>query len=1010
MVSVEAAVEPRPLRERVLNLLEVVAEEQDASGWLKRLTEEAGGWCSTRDYVLAILAAQRAAMTKFGPVSIGEDAAQVFADLVAEALEDDCRPGEALEATSQGFAEIDRNGVVRKHNVALAQLVGRSSLAGECIFDWFGAVGAGDSAANDVTLANRVSRIWAVGGGAIRHRDVSFCGSDREVKLEVCIPTREDSGRAYLFVTETTVNRKAQEEVFAKAEFGVARFGRDGKMLFCNKYLADRLGGKPERLVGNSLGDLAFDRQAGRAAMDAELEKRRRGEPSIFVLKTQVDGAAPRSIRVAASPEFDEDGTTRIATLAFVRMIEPEQICRNIHERLAGIVDVYAAIETIHELIKPLVPHDMLTFSIFDDTGAWSMPLHTVPSPKQPWKTRWFPISTDLVQWTFDHLDPQYGTVHIPDIREFHEATFKSNPLAKDPTVRAIISGETLSSLSVPVFQGERLIASLSLMRACREFEMVEAAFVATMQLRETALNLSFQYHRQEQDFLDGLNRAVTELLAISGSSIAAKVDCARNAKVAELITRSLAEFYRWRAVEIFEVDRTHDAYVRLAACEWTDTGVSCTEPQDSVTPPKSVAAAYAKGEIQRYAPERDEPTSFASSHDWAQSAISLPLKVDGRVVWIINVEDDRLDAMNKQEETKLTAFVEHTQSALERLYTESLFGAVFTNASDIIFVVDENGRVYFANERAARVTGFRSPDELAGHPLAELLLNPSDATCLLGGPVREVRCAFRAPASALEKPRYALARAAALPNAFGLRVVYATELDMQSWHADVQVIEGAIAQAAQQSNKSMMYVFDMIRRLPESVPGLAAQKQRVEKHLSDVKLTYDRIRKHLPSDAERYEGVDLAALPFAVARTLAPGEEPDAWIELAAEAAPFTVIAAPDDVAFVVRSILDYLRRRKADVAPVRVALTTEAGGASATLTISAETGPPPPAPLDPFVAAFEAGAQMVTLASGALRRIVEEQHGGRFHYGRSAEGGTEIFTLTLPRTPDWRDYARAR
>jgi PAS domain-containing protein len=944
-------------------------------------------------------------MTKLEPLTVGEDPTQVFTDLVDEALEDDLRTNEALEATSQGFAEIDQDGVVRRHNVALAQLIGRSSLAGECIFDWFGAVGAGDSAAKDLTLTDRVSRLWAAGGGAIRHRDVALRSSDREVKLEVCIPTQERRVRAFLFVTETTVNRKVQEEVFAKAEFGVARFGRDGKMVFCNRYLADQLGGKPEHFVGHSLGDLAFDQQTGRAEMDAELEKRRRGEPSIFVLKTRVEGADPRYIRVAASPEFDEDGTTRIATLAFVRMIEPERICRDMHERLAGITDVRTAVETIHELIEPLVPHDMLTFSIFDDTGAWSMPLHTVPSPEQPWKTRWFPISADIVRWTFEHLDPQYGTVYIPDIKEFYEVTFKSNPLAHDPTVRAIISGETISMLSVPVFQGQRFVASLSLMRVCRKFEMVEAAFLAAMQLREIALNLSFQYRRQEQDFVDDLHRAVTELLAISGSGMAAKVDRTRNCKVAELITRSLAEFYRWRAVEIFEVDRSLNAYVRLAACEWTGLGVACTVSQDTITPPEHVAAACAKGEIQRYAPERDEPMSFASSHAWAQSGISLPLKVDGRVVWIINIEDDRVDAMNEQEEAKLTAFVEHTQSALERLYTESLFGAVFTNASDIIFVVDENDTVYFANERAASVTGFRSPDELAGRPFAELLLDSADATRLLGGPVRDVRCAFRAPASAQEQPRYALARVARLADAFGLRVVYATELDILSWHADVQVIEGAIAQAARQSNKAIMNVYDIVRGLPESVPGLAAQKQSVERHLAEVKLTYDRIRKYLPSDAERYQGVDLAALPFAIARTVAPDEEPDEWIELTTEAAPLTVKAAPDDIAFVVRSILDYLRRRKADAAPVRVALAAEAGGAGVTLTISADTGPPPPSLSDPFIAAFAAGAQMVTLASDALRRIVEEQHGGRFHYGWSIDGGTEIFSLTLPRTQNWRE-----
>lgn len=908
----------------------------------------------------------------------------------------------ALEATSQGFAELDGSGRVRWHNPSLGRLLGRSSLMGETVFAWFS---DGDQ------LTTRFENLASDGGGTIKHRRLTLECADRtrQVDVEICVAGRRGAITAYLLVRDASAHLEAQERAFAAADFGVVRTGPAGEIISCNQYIARRLGGQPKDVIGCRVRDLVADEE-DRALVDRELERRERGEASTFIVKARVQGAAPRHVRVAAFPEFDDDGTTRIATLAFVRMIEPEHICQTLLGKMAEVTDVRQRVELIHAHIAPLVPHDSLVFSICDDTGDWSWPAHVVPRPNPPWATRWFPISGAMRTWSLAARDA-FGNILIKDVPRWRQMLPPEELLRDDPTVLSLIGSGVRSSLSVPVVLGDRIIASISLMRTTDPpFDDVESSYLFELQLRETAANLAFQHSRQEREFLNELHRVVVaELSASDDSSISAPRDRSRHRTVGELVTRQLCEFYRWRAVEIFEVDLADRAFIRLGACEWVDDKVvASTNATRKPLEYGLLGRACATGDA-RHHPPRDghsrpdashEP--FEGSYPWAKSAISLPVKLKGRVVWIINIEDDRVDAFNDQEQKKLTQFVEYMQGALERLYMDSLLGEIFDNASDVILVVDPDGRICFANERAAIVLR-TTRAALAGQGLADMLLDPQDAERLLTpSRIRDVRCAFRRPN---DKPCYVIASAASWQNAFGLKIVYATELDIQSWHADLQVIEGALAQAARQSNNSIMRLYDFVRRLSE-VPGdrnLGKEGRRIEKHLADVKLTYDRIRKHLPSSDKRYRGqrcpsVDISKLPLEAAREIAPNVPPEDWIKFHNCETPCLIVGRHDDLLFVMRSILDYFWRRKADASYAEVALRID-DIAAVTLDFTAETNLSEPLPTDPFEVAFATGVEMVALGSVALRRIVEGEHGGQFAHSRRDHDQVEVFTLTLPR-----------
>ncbi|MBY3187921.1 PAS domain-containing protein [Rhizobium laguerreae] len=924
---------------------------------------------------------------------------------------------EAIEATSYGFGELDERGCVWWHNRALGDLLGRPSLVGETFFDWI--AGGGD-------LASRYRQIVSAAGGSIKHRLVTLQCSDgtRKVDFEICVTVRHGASSAHLFLKDSS-SYQAQERAFAEADFGVIRIGPKGEIVGCNKHIAERLGGRPEDYVGRLVRDIAADEKAV-ALADRELERRQRGEASTFILKARAQDAAPRHVRVVAFPEFDEDGTTRIGTLAFARMIEPEYVSKALNAKLFGSDEVYQQVEFIHSTIAPLVPHESLVFSICDESGAWSWPVHVVPPPDRPWATRWFPISPAMRDWTRGARD-EFGNVLINNVESWYQALPQDEPIRHDQTVQDLIRGGVRSSLSVPYFLEDKLVASMSLLRTSdRPFDIVESSYLDTLQLKEITLGLALQYSQRERGFLADLHRVVAE--AIAGpvvSSISAARDSLRHQEVGEYVTCQLCKFYRWRAVEIFEVDRVGRRFSPLASCEWVgDNVVLASKTARQVLPLEEglLGAAYASGRTQHYPPRRkNEPhlaeipveTPFEGNHPWAKSSINIPVKLKGRVVWIISIEDDRLDAFNEQEEAKLTQFVEHMQSALERLYMESLLTEIFDRASDIILVVDADGRICFANDRAATVLRTTST-ALAGQPLVDVLMEPDDAARLLGpSRIQDVRCALRRPND--EKPSYVIASAASWQYAFGLKVIYASELEVQSWHSDLRVIEGALAQAARQSSNALMRLYDFVQRLPEVVRNVNVTKEKelAEKHLADVKLTYDRIRSHLPEDDERYGNkdspiVDLARLAFVASREAAPDLTPASWVKFSNCHLPCAIVGRQDDLAFVMRSILDYLRRRKADASHVRVVLRAEGVDAPITLEFAANTELLS-LPMDPFDAAFASGVEMASLGTGALRRIIEEEHGGRFEHGRRRHDKVEVFSLTFPRTEGQRTQGKA-
>lgn len=106
------------------------------------------------------------------------------------------------------------------------------------------------------------------------------------------------------------------------------------------------------------------------------------------------------------------------------------------------------------------------------------------------------------------------------------------------------------------------------------------------------------------------------------------------------------------------------------------------------------------------------------------RSVATIPLHLEGRIIGILNIYSEKLDAFDKEEISLLEEFVEnisHTITSLRRREElEKLYELVLENIGTPIIVIEDE-KITFANSEMEKITGY-SREELRGEPPTVLL------------------------------------------------------------------------------------------------------------------------------------------------------------------------------------------------------------------------------------------------------------------------------------------------
>ncbi|MBA7525209.1 Sensor histidine kinase RcsC [subsurface metagenome] len=158
--------------------------------------------------------------------------------------------------------------------------------------------------------------------------------------------------------------------------------------------------------------------------------------------------------------------------------------------------------------------------------------------------------------------------------------------------------------------------------------------------------------------------------------------------------------------------------------------GKQCTFLDEEIALAQAIADQVARTGEPIYVPDISRDKRYISV-SWTQgSEMAVPLKIKERVIGVLNVETDKIDAYSEEDLCLLATFANQSSVALENArYYESIrlseerFSHIAENIGDWVWEVDQEGRYTYCNSVVTSILGY-TPEEMMGKPFYDYTIN----------------------------------------------------------------------------------------------------------------------------------------------------------------------------------------------------------------------------------------------------------------------------------------------
>lgn len=939
------------------------------------------------------IAGLRAAISSGAPLETSARALSLLDEIFSETLRATARVQElALEESLRGYAELDGAGRILHHNKALALLLGDDMPVGKNLTRWFG---------QDAEVAGKVLE-EVLAAPERRRRQLRIAvkpavgKKSAPVIAEFCAIPGGGEVAAFALFHEISNLVDAEIEAYDHADFAVLRVNRNLTISYCNPKAARVLNWPIEDLVGRSIKDFVEEKSLG--VLRAEYDKRDRGRASRYVIELRDCNGWIQKIEVTALPEFDMDGDQRLSTLAFLRNIGIQETRERLRDEIESARRPHDLLRAASQVLQARLPHDMMVFTIYQSDGGWAWPIHIEPQPIPHWQTRWFEISSE-VKSKIDEAYEKSGGLVVDNIEAFISPFDESDPLKKDPTIPRLLEEGMRSSITIFIKENKQYAASISFLRRAKgAFQERDIRTLMKLGIENLLRESRRAFEQRESGFFDELVDKIQELTHEVDGTLSSEQVLRLHRKLASLITEKLSRFYRWRYVSIFQCDAARAKARLLSAYDFRDGHREEYEDYEIGYDAGMVGLAIRQARaVVMHDCEADskEARAFVRVNPDTRAALCVPLKVQGRVIWVLNIEDDRVGAFGERDKEILATFINNVQVSLENLFVEGVLERIISESLDAILVVDGAGVILRTNAPARAVLG-ANEHRIVGRPISRFISRPEVSAILEKAThLNQYRCEVAGGDGVV---RNTLLTLRTLPECFGLRVIYLADLDQLTWKHDMKAIGGVISRAAAEVSEPIATVDWIIGELARpDAEGKEDLLRIAREKLNGMTLTYRRVAASFPvlGGAGEQKLHDCRDVLHGVIGELSIYQPAAKWIELSDSPERLPVLAERKRIEFVFQSILEYLRRRKADAERIRVDLANVDGMAVA--SFGCRIGEEQPEPADSLGRADRSGRRLVSLGEPGIRRIVENEHRGSVTISRNGDG-LATFVVGLP------------
>jgi PAS domain S-box-containing protein len=871
---------------------------------------------------------------------------------------------ETVAETGRAYCQVNARGLISYANEKMCRMLGVESAIGLSLPDFFG------DNATDVMNA-----IQGIHGHKPLIRQLSLTsrsGACICVHAEIAPLFIDGEHRgAYATLSDMTLFTELQERVFERSPLGIIRVNGNLEFTYANRAAQDMIGVK--NIEGVEISDFIRDEES-RKTVRQQFERRKKGQSDEYEIEiNRVDDGRALPVRIAATPEFDNMGNI-IGALSIVRSLESERVAQVFHRHIEVCRDWDELLTAIAEETDQIIPNDLFLVSLYTSDMQHACVFFDYSKEELfAWPKRWFPLSPELVKWIQEDW-----TKPVSDLKAFLNEPHMQY-LREEKSVQMLIDRGIKSFVRYPIYRAKNLIASLTLMsKRPNAFtkEMIERLKALPI---DEAINTAIYYRNvEEHQFRFELMKKISNSVSVDD--------------VMDTIVHSLVKFYKWQDVAIFRVDEIEQCLL-LRAQAHSDKTLKYDESLSLSLDEGIIGEAYRANKAVNVGCVLDYP-HYVSANEKTRSELCVPISLDGKVRWLVNVEDELENAFSEEEKDKLLEIVEEVSSIVGHLFAHFFRDEFIASASDAIFITDRKGQILTCNEAAAYLVGKRSIDEIVGRKFEGFLAEEDQD--IFNIQTKRIRDHYHL-IDEQKNPIDVFITGGELPEDFGCKVFCVKDLSLIQRVKELETIQDMFREITTQTRTPFSLLFTWLRKLRERIPSEAELLDKTILQLRKIELTYDRLVLYDVKDGVIPYNPLRLDLPSVIRAAI--DELPQADRDKIEVYVPESLPHLSGDIfqlAFIFQTILAYLLR----FVPVDEKIKINASDAESILNVRI-TGFIPHSRSKMFSVhsetVFEDRARLdLGLGETTIRRFVEDHNG---NYERKMIGEEKIeFLLTLP------------
>lgn len=769
------------------------------------------------------------------------------------------------------------------------------------------------------------------------------------------------SGYALLVDMSNIVD--AEQKTLEAAPYGILKLDAKHHILYATQKALDLVGLSREELIGLDARGFLADKQS-RETVNQQSIERKQGVGGDFNVRIKTKTDKIIQLRITSTPNFDPSGRFSGSILQ-MQPIDLSRAREEIGALVATISDHNKLYDGILSVLRNFIEFDWANLFIYSPKRDYSRIICARGDPID-FVSRWFSTPRGYIDWL---KQP------ITWMDDFNEQMSRTAPeyLERIDTKAAIKAGMK-ALVCMPIRSGGRIIGGFCLAsKKKKTYDAASRAILEELNLEQALLPLFHIVDGVEQNFVSNL---VKELARLDDMQ-----------QVAEKVVRELADFYRYENVSIFKINALRGQIQLLAQAMGKQGGTPMPTGYAQSIKDGVLGLCYRQKKaviLKNYEDGSVEAKAFIQVAMETRSELCIPIKLFGRILWILNFEDRLTDAFTPVEIEKLQRVIHQLQATLERIFQSLILIKVLDVCPASIIITDQKYHILRCNRQARQIMQKASVsledklNDFLSVPLETITADPG-ATTFIGkkGKRTEVMAS-----------RYTL------EEEYDQTVFMLQNIADLEWTAKFETLRAALAEVTAQVRVPVSLISSFMKQILEETADERLQDlaRKAMRQLGRIELTYDRVLASYEAQAlpaKQDVAVDIGQMLYHILNEL-PQRERDIIIE---KDHPTDVLVAVDPFRafFCLNSMLAHLLRARAASQPIDISTLKRRDHVS----ISMAARVPKVVETHDLGALIEATRAEISLGNGLLGRIAGEM-GGEFTF-KHERNGHERLTLRL-------------